>query len=84
VNAHLLDGVSDVGSGEDELLQGPSKAAVGSRISDGGGCGKYLALHVHWGHTGLALGHASALEEVDGVLSLVKEHDLGPALDGDT
>jgi hypothetical protein len=36
VKAHLLDGVSDVGPGEDEVLQGPSKAAVGGRISDGG------------------------------------------------
>jgi hypothetical protein len=40
-------------------------------------------LGVHWGHAGLALGHASALEEVDDVLPLVKEDALGPTLDGD-
>jgi hypothetical protein len=42
-----------------------------------------LALHVHRGRTGLALGHASALKEVDGVLSLVKEQALGTTLDDD-
>jgi hypothetical protein len=34
VKAHLLDGVSDVGPGEDEVLQGPNKAAVAGRIGD--------------------------------------------------
>ena len=43
VKAHLLDGVSDVGPGEDEVLQGPSKAAVAGRVSDGGACGRDLA-----------------------------------------
>jgi hypothetical protein len=36
VKAHLLDGVSDLRPGEDEVLQGPNKAAVASRISDRG------------------------------------------------
>jgi hypothetical protein len=83
VEAHLLDGVGDVGPGEDEVLHGPSKALVADRIGDRGPRSGDLALRVHWGRAGLALGHASALEEVDGVLSLVKEHALGPALDSD-
>jgi hypothetical protein len=83
VEAHLLDDVGDVGPGEDEVLRCPDKAPVAGRISDRGACGGGLALRVHRGRAGLALGHASALEEVDGVLSLVKEHALGPALVGD-
>jgi hypothetical protein len=79
----LLDGVCDVGPGEDEVLQGPDKAPVAGRIGDRGAHDRDLALRVHRGRAGLALRHASALEEVDGVLPLVKEHALGPALDGD-
>jgi hypothetical protein len=36
LKAHLLDGVSDVGLGEDEVLQGPNKDEVSYRISEGG------------------------------------------------
>jgi hypothetical protein len=83
VEAHLLDGVGDVRPSEDEVLQGPNKASVASRIGDRGARSGDLALRVHWGRAGLALSHASALEEVDSVLLLVKEHALGPVLDGD-
>jgi hypothetical protein len=83
VEAYLLDGVGDVGPGEDEVLKCPGNAPVAGRIGDRGAGGGDLALRVHRGRTGLALGHASALEEVDGVLALVKEHALGTTLDGD-
>jgi hypothetical protein len=36
VEAHLLDGVGDVGPGEYEVLHGPSKALVADRIGDRG------------------------------------------------
>ena len=83
MKAHLLDDVSDVGLGEDEVLQGPSKAAVAGWIGNRGADGGELALHIHRGRAGLAVSHASAFKDVDGVLPLVKEHALGPALDGD-
>jgi hypothetical protein len=38
---------------------------------------------VHRSRAGLTVSHASALEDVDGVLALVEEQALGPALDGD-
>jgi hypothetical protein len=36
VEAHLLDGVGDVGPSEGEVLQCPGKALVASRIGDRG------------------------------------------------
>jgi hypothetical protein len=82
VKAYLLDNVGDVGPGEDEALKCPGDAPVADRIGDRGGDNEDLALRVHRGRAGLALGHGSALEHVDGVLSLVKKHALGTKLDG--
>jgi hypothetical protein len=36
VEAHLLDRIGNVGSGEDEVLESPSQAVVGSRVTDRG------------------------------------------------
>jgi hypothetical protein len=36
VEAHLLDRVGNVGPGEGEVLESPSQAAVGSRVTDRG------------------------------------------------
>jgi hypothetical protein len=36
VEAHLLDRIGNVGSGEDEVLESPSQATVGSRVTDRG------------------------------------------------
>jgi hypothetical protein len=36
VVAHLLDCVGNVGTGEGEVLESPSQAAIGSRVADGG------------------------------------------------
>jgi hypothetical protein len=83
VEAYLLDGVGDVGPGKDEVLKCPDDAPVADQISDRWAGGGDLALRVHRGRAGLALSHASVLEEVDNVLSLVKEHALGTMLDGD-
>jgi hypothetical protein len=73
VEAHLLDGVGDVGPGEDEVLKGPGSTSVAGRIGDRGAGRGDLALRIHQGHAGLTLGHASALKEVNGVLPLVKK-----------
>jgi hypothetical protein len=83
VKAHLLDGVGDVGPGEEEVLKGPGKTPVAGWIGDRGGGGGEFALRVHWSRAGLAFNHASAFKDVDGVLPLVEEHALGTALDGD-
>jgi hypothetical protein len=69
----MLDGVGNVGPGQDEVQKCPGNAPVAGRIDNRGDDGGDLALCVHWGRTWLALGHAIALEKVDGVLSLVKE-----------
>ena len=82
VDAHLLDGVGDVILGEDEVLQCPDNDVAG-RISDRGASGGDLALCVHRGRAELALVHASALEEVDDVLPLVKEQALRTTLNVD-
>jgi hypothetical protein len=34
VEAHLLDGVGDVGPGEGEVLDGPSEAPIGCHVAD--------------------------------------------------
>jgi hypothetical protein len=36
VEAHLLDRVGNVEPDEGEVLEGPSQAAVGSQVADGG------------------------------------------------
>jgi hypothetical protein len=35
VEAHLLDRVGNVGPSENEILESPSQAAVGNRVTDG-------------------------------------------------
>jgi hypothetical protein len=83
VKAHLLDGVGDVGPGEEEVLKGLGKTPVAGWIGDRGAGGREFALRVHWSRAGLAFNHASAFKDVDGVLPLVEEQALGMALDGD-
>jgi hypothetical protein len=42
VEAHRLDGVSDVGSGEDEVLKGPGNTLVACGIGDRGAVAESL------------------------------------------
>jgi hypothetical protein len=83
LEAHLLDGVGDVGPGEDEVLKGPGNTTVAGWIGDRGAGGGEFALRIHRGRAGLAVSHASAFKDVDGVLPLVEEQALGTTLDGD-
>jgi hypothetical protein len=83
VEAHLLDGVGDVGPGEEEVLKGLGNTPVAGWIGDRGTGGEEFALRIHRSRTGLAFSHASAFKDVDCVLPLVEEHALGTALDGD-
>jgi hypothetical protein len=73
MEAHLLDDVGDVRASEGEVLQGPGKTPIAGRISHRRSVvGGDLALSVHQSHAGLTISHASALEDVDGVRTLVE------------
>jgi hypothetical protein len=84
VQAHLLDGVGDVGPREGEVLERAGHAPVGRRVGDRGPVvlGE-LRLSVDRRGAGLAVGHVSPLQDVDGVLALVKEEPLGSAFVSD-
>jgi hypothetical protein len=83
MDAHLLDDVSDVGPrGEvqEHACQAPVRRCVGDQ---GPVVLRELHLSVDRRGAGLAVGHASPLQYVDGVLALVLEETLGPAFTGD-
>jgi hypothetical protein len=84
MQAHLLDGVGDVWPREGEVLEGASQAAVGRRVGNRRPVVlRELSLSVDRRGVGLAVRHASPLQDVDGVLALVEEETLRPALGGD-
>jgi hypothetical protein len=84
MKAHLLDGVGDVGPVEGEVRERTGEAPVRRRVSDLGSVVlRELCLSVDRCGAGLAVGHASPLQDVDGVLVLVEEETLWPALGGD-
>jgi hypothetical protein len=95
VNAHLLDCVSDVAPSEGEVLESPGEALVGRHVADRGVVvigdrtdqgvvviGD-LRLSVNRHGAGLVVGHASLLQNDDGVMAQMKEEALGAALHGD-
>jgi hypothetical protein len=83
MQAHLLDDVRDVGLGEGEVLECTGEAMVGHRANDRGAVIlRELHLSVDGCGAWLAVGHASLLQDVDGVLALVEEETLRPALGG--
>jgi hypothetical protein len=84
MQAHLLDGVSDVGPGKGQVLEGVGEAPVGRRVGDRGPVvRRELRLSVNRHGARLAVEHASPLQDVEGVLVLVEEETLRPVLDGD-
>jgi hypothetical protein len=59
MKAHLLDGVSDVGTDEDEVMQHPGKTPVGGGISHRGAIDRgYLALRVHQSRARLTVSYS--------------------------
>jgi hypothetical protein len=77
MQAHLLDGVGDVGPGESEVLKRAGQAPVGRRVGDRRPVVlRELRLSVDRRGAGLAVRHASPLQDVDGVLVLVEEETL--------
>jgi hypothetical protein len=80
MKAHLLNGVGDVRSGECEVLESARQAPVRCRVGDRGPVVlRELRLSVDRRGARLAVGHASPLQNVDGVVTLVQEETLGPA-----
>jgi hypothetical protein len=62
MQAHLLDGVGDVGPGEGELLEHAGQAPVGRHVGDRGPVVlRELRLSVYRCGAGLVVGHASSL-----------------------
>jgi hypothetical protein len=83
VKAHLLNNVGDVRPGEREVLEGASEPPVGRHVADWGSViVGVLHLSVDRRITGLVVGHASLLQNVEGILTLVEEEALGPPLNG--
>jgi hypothetical protein len=84
MEADLLDGVSDVGAGERQVLKGPGEAPELSRISNRRpGSGGDLGLRVHGRRDWLAVHHASALKDVESELALSEEESIDLMLYGD-
>jgi hypothetical protein len=81
VEAHLLDRVGDIRSGEGEVLKSPDQAAVGGRVTDRGApIGGDLDLSVDQHGAGLAVAHANTLEDIPSVLTLVEEEVINSLL----
>jgi hypothetical protein len=84
MQAHLLDGVGDVGPGEGQVLEHAGQAPVERCVCDWGLVVlKELRLSVGRRGAGLAIGHASSLQDVEGILALVEEETLRLALGSD-
>jgi hypothetical protein len=73
-----------VWSGKCDVLESAGEAPVGCHVADRGlvVVGE-LRPSVDRHRVGLAVGHASSLQNVEGVLALVEEEALGPPLHGD-
>jgi len=81
VEAHLLNCIRYVWSGEGEILQSTNQTAVLSRIADR--CtisGGDLSMSVDRGAARLAVSHTSSLKHIQGVLPLRKKEALGTQL----
>jgi hypothetical protein len=81
---HLLNGVGQVWSGQGDVLEGAGDAPIYGWISNGSTIsGGELGVSVDRGRCRVTLSHASALEKLNGVLSLRQEDPVGGARDGD-
>jgi hypothetical protein len=77
MEANLLYGVSDVGTGERQILKGSDVAPELSRISNRRpGSGGDLGLCVHGRRDRLAVHHASALKDIENELALSEEESI--------
>jgi len=82
--AHLLNGVGDVGPSQREILQSSSKAAVlGSILHRSPIRSRELGTSVHRSRCRVTLGHASTLEQIHSVLVLREEEAVNRTRDRD-
>ena len=80
----LLDSVGEVRPGEGKVLQNTSQTPVGSRISHRiTQISRQLRLSVDRSGAGLAISHPSPLQNIEGVLPLVKEKTRRARLNSD-
>ena len=81
----LLNSVGEVRPGEGEVLQSAGQTPIGSRISHWSTqISRQLRLSVDWSGAGLAINHPSPLQNIEGVLPLVKEKTRRARLNSDT
>jgi hypothetical protein len=74
MEADLLDNVGEIRSGESEVLQGSSKTPVSSRISYRiTQSSRQLRLSVNRSGAWLAISHPDTLQDIQRILTLVKE-----------
>src|SRR6185437_14866762 len=74
VETDLLNSVGEVRPGEGEVLQSAGQTPVGCRVSHRiTQISRQLRLSVDWSGVGLAISHPSPLQNIEGVLPLVKE-----------
>ena len=84
METYLLNSVGEVRPGEGEVLQGPSKTPLGSRIShESTQISRQLCLSVDRSGAGLAISHSSPLQNIKCVMPLVKEKTRQARLNSD-
>jgi hypothetical protein len=72
--ADLLDSVGEIRPGESEVLQASSKTPISSRISHKiTQSSRQLRLSVNRSGARLAVSHPGTLQDIQGILALVKE-----------
>ena len=84
VKTDLLNGIGEIRPGESEVLQSASQTPVGSRISHRiTQISRQLRLSVDRSGAGLAISHPSPLQNIECILSLVKEKARRARLNSD-
>lgn len=83
MEAHLLDCVGDVIADEGELLKSPDETVEIHRVDNWHAVsGRKLGANVNGSGAGLAINHASVVQDVEAALALTEEKAIGPP--GDT
>lgn len=79
MEAHLLDCVGDVIADEDEVLKSPNETAEIHRVDNWHAVsGRKLGANVNGSGAGLAINHASVVQDVKAALVLTEEKARGP------
>lgn len=76
VETDTLDSIRNVGPGEGEILKSTSKTVVDNGVVDRGTITGDLGLCTNRCHTRLVVQHTSALQDIQGVLSLLKKQSI--------